>query len=77
MHIRSAPATRAATLTIVVLACSTVLTGCSDHRRADFYAIRDLRIAAEPGDGSIIVRAEPMDLLARERRAVALSALAD
>lgn len=77
MHVRSAPATRAAALTIVVLACSTIIGGCSDHRRADFYAIRNVRIAAEPGDGSIIVRAEPMDLLARERRALALSASAD
>jgi hypothetical protein len=46
--------------------------GCVSTRRSDFYAMRNVRISSSPGDRSTIVRAEPADLLTRERRAMAL-----
>ncbi|RMH11534.1 MAG: hypothetical protein D6695_08985 [Planctomycetota bacterium] len=69
------PATNRALLvgTIVVLASASHLGGCADTRRSDFYAMRKIRVHAQRGDQSIIVRARPADLLTRERQALALS----
>ncbi len=58
---------------VTVLASTAQLGGCTSSVRQDFYAIRSVRINASPGDATIIVRAEPMGLLTRERRALALA----
>lgn len=62
------PALKALTVFILVGAA----VGCTSTRRSDFYAMRSVRISSSQGDGTMIVRAEPADLLARERQALAL-----
>lgn len=65
------PALVAATVVVLITSASQ-LGGCGSTRKADFYAIRNVRIGSMPGDGSVIVRAQPSSLLAQERRAMAL-----
>lgn len=65
------PALVAATVVILITSASQ-LGGCASARKADFYAIRSVRIGSMPGDASVIVRAEPAGLLVQERRAMAL-----
>lgn len=77
MAVRTGSGSRHALVTAVVLASATQLGACVNHRRADFYAIRNIRLQAQPGDGSVIVRSEPKGLLAGERQALALRASAD
>ncbi|KAA0216226.1 MAG: hypothetical protein DYG94_05700 [Leptolyngbya sp. PLA3] len=77
MEVRTRSAPRHALVSVVVLASATQLVACTNHRRADFYAIRNIRLDSHPGDGSVIVRAEPRGLLAGERQALALRASAD
>lgn len=66
---------RIVTLALTWSALGIYLGGCADTRREDFYAARSLHLRSKPGPGTITVRAEPTDLLARERRALALGAL--
>ncbi|MCL4220757.1 MAG: hypothetical protein KJZ65_05260 [Phycisphaerales bacterium] len=77
MAVRTRSTPRPALLTVVVLVSATQVGGCVDHRRADFYALRNIRLYPKPGNGTVIVRSEPMSLLAGERQAMALRASAD
>jgi len=65
------PSLVAATV-VVLISSASQMGGCTSARKADFYAIRSVRIGAMPGDSSLIVRTEPAALLVQERRALAL-----
>lgn len=75
MTARQTSTCRATVLALILAAMGSQLGACRDTRQSDFYAIRNLHLRAKPGEGTVTVRAEPVDLLARERRALALSAL--
>lgn len=77
MAVRTRSAPRHALLTVVVLTSASQMGACVNHRRADFYALRNIRLHPQPGDGSVIVRSEPKGLLTSERQALALRASAE
>lgn len=77
MAVRTRSGSRHALFTVVVLVSASQMGACVNQRRADFYAIRSIRLPAQPGDGSVIVRSEPKGLLDGERQALALRASAD
>lgn len=62
---------------VVIISTALVLLGsvggCTNTRQRDFYAARNIDISPEPGDGTVIVRRDTVDLLTRERQALALS----
>lgn len=62
-----------AALVVTALLASGTLGGCmTNTAKRDFYAMRNVRLRSVQGDLTVIVRADPTDLLTRERRALAL-----